>query len=79
MVADLYVRPQKKKALFTSFPASDYAVSNRFYEEAVGLTAEREYNGNPHWFTNYNLGGLILKVYEWPEPYYGSGHSGLSG
>lgn len=65
------------KALFTSFPASDYAVSKRFYEEAVGLTVVREFSGKPHRFTNYTLGGMVLKVYEWLEPYYGSGHSGL--
>ena len=65
------------KALFISFPASDYASSKRFYEEAVGLAIIREHNGTPHRFTNYDLGGLMLKVYEWTEPYYGSGHSGL--
>jgi len=65
------------KALFTSFPASDYASSKQFYEELVGLTVIREHLGTPHRFTNYDLGGMILKVYEWTEPYYGSGHSGL--
>lgn len=65
------------RALFTSFPAADYAVSKRFYEEAVGLTIRREFDGEPHRFTNYDLGGLDLKVFEWTEPWYGSGHSGL--
>lgn len=65
------------KALFTSFPASDYALSKKFYEEVVGLTIVREHIGKPHRFTNYDLGGMVLKVYEWTEPYYGSGHSGL--
>lgn len=65
------------KALFISFPAADYAASKRFYEQAVGLLVLREYDGTPHRFTNYDLGGIMLKVYEWTEPYYGSGHSGL--
>ena len=65
------------KALFTSFPASDYAASKRFYEDAVGLKAQREFEGSPHRFTNYDLGGMILKVYEWTESYFGAGHSGL--
>ncbi|MEM7481919.1 MAG: VOC family protein [Acidobacteriota bacterium] len=65
------------KALFTSFPASDYSASKCFYEEAVGLPILREFVGEPHCFTNYDLGGMMLKVYEWLEPYYGSGHSGL--
>ena len=65
------------RALFTSFPASDYAASKRFYEQAVGLRVLREYGGKPHRFTNYDLGGMVLKLYEWTQPYYGSGHSGL--
>ena len=65
------------KALFTSFPAADYALSKRFYEEAVGLPVLREHKGPPHRFTNYDLGGVVLKVYEWTEPWYGRGHSGL--
>lgn len=65
------------RALFISFPASDYQQSKRFYEEAVGLTIQREFDGEPHRFTNYDLGGMLLKLYEWTEPYYGSGHSGL--
>jgi len=65
-------------ALFTSFPASDYAASKRFYEELVGLPVLREYKRGPHRFTNYDLGGMMLKqLYEWTQPYYGSGHSGL--
>ncbi len=65
------------KALFTSFPAADYAASKQFYEQVVGLTVLDEFVGKPHRFTNYDLGGMILKVYEWKEKYYGSGHSGL--
>ena len=65
------------KALFTSFPASDYGASRKYYEEAVGLQVIREYEGTPHRFTNYDLGGMVLKIYEWKEPYFGSGHSGL--
>ena len=65
------------KALFTSFPASDYAASKRFYERAIGLRLLREFDGEPHRFTNYDLGGMMLKVYEWQEKYYGVGHSGL--
>jgi len=65
------------KALFTSFPASDLIESKHFYEHFIGLSVLREYDGQPHRFTNYDLGGMILKVYEWTEPYYGSGHSGL--
>jgi predicted enzyme related to lactoylglutathione lyase len=65
------------KALFTSFPASDYPASTRFYEDTVGLPVARRFDGQPHRFTNYDLGGMMLKVYEWTAPYYGSGHSGL--
>ncbi|MDJ0741684.1 MAG: VOC family protein [Gammaproteobacteria bacterium] len=65
------------RALFTSLPAADYAASQRFYEQLVGLRVQREYDGAPHRFTNYDLGGLLLKVYEWTEPYHGSGHTGL--
>jgi len=65
------------RALFTSFPASDYAKSKEFYEKIVGLKVQREYEGMPHRFTNYDLGGMILKLYEWTEKYHGSGHSGL--
>lgn len=36
-----------------------------------------EYEGKPHRFTNYDLGGMTLKIYEWAEKYHGSGHSGL--
>ena len=65
------------RALFTSFPASDYAASKHFYEKVVGLPVVRAYEGEPHRFANYDLGGIILKLYEWTQPYYGSGHSGL--
>lgn len=65
------------KALFISFPAADYAASKRFYEEAVGLGVLREHDGEPHRFTNYDLGGTVLKLFEWTEPWHGSGHSGL--
>ncbi len=65
------------KALFTSFPASDYESSKQFYEKSIGLRVLREFDGTPHRFTNYNLGGLVLKVYEWKEKFYGRGHSGL--
>ena len=65
------------EALFTSFPAADYEASKQYYEEAIGLRVLREFDGTPHRFTNYDLGGLILKVYEWKEEYHGSGHSGL--
>ncbi len=65
------------KALFTSFPAADYETSKKYYEEAVGLRVLREHDGKPHRFTNYDLGGMVLKIYEWKERYYGSGHSGL--
>jgi len=65
------------KALFVSFPASNYESSTRFYEQAVGLEILREFDDVPHRFKNYDLGGIVLKVYEWTEEYYGSGHSGL--
>ena len=65
------------KALFISFPASNYEDSKRFYEAAVGLPVLREYDGTPHRFTNYDLGGTILKVFEWTAPWHGSGHSGM--
>jgi len=65
------------KALFTSFPAADYPASKRFYEDIVGLGVQRAFEGSPHRFTNYDLGGMVLKVYEWTDKYYGKGHSGL--
>jgi len=64
-------------ARFISFHASDYEASKRFYETLVGLPVGREFDGPPHRFTNYNLGGISLKVFEWLETWYGSGHSGL--
>jgi len=65
------------KASFISFPASDYTESTNFYENIIGLNILRKHNGEPHKFTNYDLGGVTLKIYEWTEKYYGSGHSGL--
>lgn len=65
------------KALFISFPADDDHASKSFYENLLGLKILKEFSGSPHRFTNYDLGGMILKIYEWTEPYYGSGHSGL--
>ena len=65
------------KALFTSFPAADYAASKDFYEHSLGLSVEREFNGAPHRYTNYDLGGQFLKVFEWTDEWHGSGHSGL--
>ena len=65
------------KALFTSFPASDYATSKDFYENSIGLTIAREFNDGPHRATNYDLGGMQLKIFEWTEEWHGSGHSGL--
>ena len=65
------------KALFTSFPASDYEASIRFYTDAVGLSPLRESTTGPHRFTNFDLGGPVLKVFEWKKPWHGSGHSGL--
>lgn len=65
------------QAIFISFPASNYEKSKKFYEQAICLNVAREYEGKPHRFTNYDLGGIILKLYEWTEVYYGSGHSGL--
>ena len=52
------------KALFVSFPASDYESSARFYEQAAGLEILREFDGVPHRFKNCDLGGIVLKVYE---------------
>lgn len=65
------------KACFTSFPAADYPASKRFYEQVIGLPVQREFNGDPHRFTNYDLDGTLLKLYEWRAPYFGGGHSGL--
>tara|TARA_R110002111_G_scaffold90193_7_gene140523 strand:- start:216 stop:581 length:366 start_codon:yes stop_codon:yes gene_type:complete len=65
------------RALLTSFLDSDYAASKAFYENILGLAIQREYDGEPYCFTNYDLGGMALKVYEWTAPYYGKGHSGL--
>ena len=65
------------KARFISFHAKDYEASKRFFEELVGLTVDREFEGQPHRFTNYDLSGITLKLFEWKETWYGSGHSGL--
>ena len=65
------------KALFTSFPASDYAASKDFYENVLQLPIVREFEGGPHRATNYDLGGPVLKIFEWTEEWHGSGHSGL--
>lgn len=65
------------QALFTSFPAADYAASKVFYENTLRLPILREHEGKPHRYTNYDLGGMFLKVYEWLEPWHGNGHSGL--
>lgn len=65
------------RALFISFHAKDYAASKHFYEDLLGLKPAREFEGTPHRFTNYDLGGVTLKMYEWSEEYFGSGHSGL--
>lgn len=52
------------RALFIAFPAVEYQKSKQFYEKAVGLTVLREFDGEPHRFTNYDLGGMVLKLYE---------------
>ena len=65
------------KALFFAFPAADYEDSRRFYASSVGRVPLRESLGGPHRFTNYDLGGPVLKVFEWTEPWHGAGHSGL--
>lgn len=65
------------RALFVSFPAADYAASKRFYELALELRVVREIEGGPHRATNYDLGGIFLKVFEWTAEWHGSGHSGL--
>lgn len=65
------------KALFISFPASDYKTSKHFYEDVLGLPIKREFEGLPHNFTDYNLGSIYLKLFEWNEEWFGSGHSGL--
>ena len=65
------------QALFTSFHAAEYAASKRFYEDVLGMPIASEFNGEPHRFTNYDIDGMVLKVYESTEPYFGSGHSGL--
>ena len=65
------------QALFISFPAADYEASKQFYEKSVGLTPLRESTEGPHRFTNYDLGSMMLKIYEWTQPYFGGGHSGL--
>lgn len=65
------------RALFVSFPAGDYAASKAFYEKVLGLDVLRESLDGPHRFTNYDLGGVMLKVFEWKEKWHGVGHSGL--
>jgi len=65
------------QALFISFPASDYKSSKQFYEEIVGLPIDRVFKGTPHNFTDYDLGNIYLKLFEWNDEWFGSGHSGL--
>lgn len=65
------------RALFISFPAGDYAASKAFYENGLGLAVMRESLDGPHRFTNYDLGGVVLKLFEWKEKWHGVGHSGL--
>lgn len=65
------------KALFVSFPASDYDASIDFYTNVLGLPPLRESVDGPHRFTNFDLGGPVLKIFEWTETWHGSGHSGL--
>lgn len=65
------------RAIFISFPASDYLASKKFYEEVLGLPIDEEFNGEPHKFTNYDLGEIHLKLFEWKGKWFGSGHSGL--
>ena len=65
------------KALFISFPAADYEASIDFYTHAVGLKPLRESRGGPHRFTNFGLGGPVLKIFEWTDTWHGTGHSGL--
>ena len=61
------------KALFVSFLASNYDTSVGFYRNAVGLALLRESEARPHRFINFDLGGLILKVFEWIYPWHGTG------
>lgn len=65
------------KALFISFPAADYDASVAFYHSIIGLKPLREWTEGPHRFTNFDLDGPVLKVFEWSEPWHGKGHSGL--
>ena len=65
------------RALFISFPAADYDASVGFYANVIGLSRLRESTGGPHRFTNFDLGGPLLKVFEWTDPWHGEGHSGL--
>lgn len=65
------------KMLFISVPASDYEASTDFYRHAVGLTSVKESADGPHRFTNFDLGGPVLKVFEWRDDWHGTGHSGL--
>ena len=65
------------KALFTSFPAADYAASKDFYENVLRLAIVQEFEGGPHRATNYDLDGPVLKIFEWTEKWHGTGHSGL--
>lgn len=65
------------KALFTSLPAADYMAGKDFYENSLGLTVLREFEGGPRRATNHDLGGLVLKIFEWTEAWCGTGHSDL--
>ena len=54
-------------------PASDYSASKHFYENILSLTPVSEHDGEPHRYTDYDLGSAILKVYEWLESWH-AGH-----
>ena len=65
------------KASFISFPASNYDASVSFYRDVIGLVPVRDSDSGPHRFTNFDLGGPVLKIFEWTDPWHGQGHSGL--
>lgn len=61
------------KLAFLSVPAADYLTSKNFYESILALPIIREFDGEPHRFTDFALGNISLKVFEWTEPWL-AGH-----
>lgn len=61
------------KLAFLSLPAEDYEASLNFYRNVLELPVIKVNEGPPHRYTDFELGSVRLKVYEWLEPWL-TGH-----